>query len=134
MEVRWEPDSDYGSYESSDQESSSEYDDHRFDDCLLNQPMPPYERDSDDELESNEVGSVGSSGRSGESDVSRADSAEIARMHEWDHMFMENRSVGEDEEVAYHEYDVESVEESVEEEEYAESSPVEECDAYDDQY
>jgi hypothetical protein len=51
-------------------------------------------------------------------------------MHEWDHMFMEYRADSEGEEVAYHEYDVESVEE----EEYAESSPVEECDAYDGQY
>ena len=92
--------------------------------------MPPYERDSDDELEGSEGGSVRSSGSSGESDVSRADSEEIARMHEWDHMFMEYRADSEGEEVAYHEYDVESVEE----EEYAESSPVEECDAYDDQY
>ena len=111
--------------------------DYRFDDCFLHQPMPPYDDDSGDELEGSVDGSVRSSGRSGESDVSRADSEGIAHMHEWDHTFLEYRSDSEDEAVA--EYDTESVcsvddDDDEEEEEYSGSSPVEECDAYDDQY
>ena len=92
--------------------------------------MPPYEGASGDGLEGSVDESVRSSDRSGESYVSRADSEEIARMHEWDHMFMEHSTDSEDEEVAHQEYDTEYGEEG----EYSESSPVEEYDACDEQY